>query len=85
MHSFVVTGASRGIGLEFCVQLLDRGNTVIALARDPDASKGLQAITNKNLHVIKADLTDIASLEVSGHLSQNSLKMALIILYPLYR
>ena len=34
----VVTGASRGLGLEFTRQLLGAGATVAALARDPEAS-----------------------------------------------
>ena len=33
----VVTGANRGIGLEFVTQLLDKGNKVIASCRKPDS------------------------------------------------
>ena len=37
MTTYLVTGTSRGIGLEFCKQLQNRGETVIAVCRDPTA------------------------------------------------
>jgi len=66
MPSYVVSGASRGIGLEFVVQLLAKGNVVFALVRNPEGSKALSAIKNKNLHVIKADITDLASVKAAA-------------------
>ncbi|MEV5825694.1 SDR family NAD(P)-dependent oxidoreductase [Spirillospora sp. NPDC052242] len=36
----LVTGASRGIGREVCAQLAERGHTVIAAARSPEAAAG---------------------------------------------
>ncbi|THV04312.1 NAD-P-binding protein [Dendrothele bispora CBS 962.96] len=63
MPSYVIAGASRGIGLQFVLDLLARGDVVIALARNPEASEGLQNIKDrKNLHIIKADIADAASL-----------------------
>jgi NAD(P)-dependent dehydrogenase (short-subunit alcohol dehydrogenase family) len=38
-QTWLVVGASRGIGLEFVSQLLHRGDTVIATARAPPPSK----------------------------------------------
>ena len=35
MATFLVTGSNRGIGLEFCRQLQDRGDQVIAVCREP--------------------------------------------------
>ena len=34
---WMVTGASRGIGLALCRFLLDAGRSVVATARNPDA------------------------------------------------
>ena len=59
----LVTGASRGIGEEIAIQLLDAGHSVALTAR---TSSDLAAIvagrTNKNL-IIAADVTDPASAE----------------------
>lgn len=35
MGTYLVTGANRGIGLEYCKQLKERGDTVIAVCRQP--------------------------------------------------
>lgn len=37
MATYLVTGANRGIGLEYCRQLQQRGDTVIAVCRTPSA------------------------------------------------
>ncbi|HAA58536.1 MAG TPA: short-chain dehydrogenase, partial [Myxococcales bacterium] len=42
MGTVVVTGANRGIGLEFCRQLKERGEQVIALCRS--SSEALDAL-----------------------------------------
>jgi len=64
MPTYVVAGASRGIGLQFIVDLLARGDVVVALARTPEKSKGLQEIKhNKNLFIFQADVTDSGSLK----------------------
>ena len=40
----VVTGANRGIGLELVRQLSERGDSVIATARDPESASDLSAL-----------------------------------------
>lgn len=46
MKIWLVTGASRGIGLGFAGKLLERGDTVICCARDPD-SAGIEALARR--------------------------------------
>ncbi len=63
-QTWLITGANRGIGLEFVRQLTDAGDTVIATARDPahaDALRALQTSTN-GLVIEQLDLEDPASL-----------------------
>ena len=55
----LVTGASRGIGLELVRQLAARGETVHAAVRDPD-SAGLRAIAGVQIH--RVDVGDDASV-----------------------
>src|SRR5436309_2658262 len=56
----LVTGASRGIGLEFVRQLLARGDIVAAVARNPKESKALVEHGEK-LRLHEADVGDDAS------------------------
>lgn len=63
--TYIVTGASRGLGLEFVKQLSDKGHKVFALARNPEKSSGLQnLIDNKKVFGIKADITCEKSIKV---------------------
>ena len=63
----LVTGAARGLGLEFCRQLLERQDvkTVVATVRDATKSVNLRELSEKNkerLHIVEASVTDDASL-----------------------
>jgi NAD(P)-dependent dehydrogenase (short-subunit alcohol dehydrogenase family) len=61
----VVTGASRGLGLEFARQWLAAGQRVFALARDPKGSEGLAALSREHpeaLLSLTCDVTDAASI-----------------------
>jgi len=67
MLSYAITGASRGLGLEFAIALLDAGNIVIAIVRKKKSvSKVLTNIVDSqkypNLHVLEADVGDQSSL-----------------------
>ncbi|KAG1139216.1 hypothetical protein G6F37_010757 [Rhizopus arrhizus] len=76
MSIYVITGASRGIGLEFVRQVSSKGNTVFACARNPDQSEELRQLTdNKSVYSVKLDVTCDRSLkeavqEVSKHATE---------------
>ena len=61
----LVTGASRGIGLEYARQWLAAGDRVFALARDPDGSRELTDLAARNperLVPVACDVADEASV-----------------------
>ena len=63
---YVVTGANRGIGLEFVGQLTDRGDEVIATARRPGKADELQELAegaDGAVEIYQLDVTDQASVE----------------------
>ncbi|KAI0819717.1 hypothetical protein BC628DRAFT_1332162 [Trametes gibbosa] len=68
MPSYLVTGASRGIGLEFVNQLVNTANVVFALARNPQNSAKLVELqkARPNVHIVKADITYVPSLHVAA-------------------
>lgn len=68
----LVTGANRGIGLEFVRQLLVRGDTVIATARAPDTADDLQALVRAHRGHLQ-----IFPLDVAQPASQSALVRAL--------
>ncbi len=47
MKKVLITGSSRGLGLEFTKQYLEKGETVLASCRNPDSAKELQELKNK--------------------------------------
>ena len=56
----LLTGANRGIGLEFARQLAARGDRVVATCRNPDAATELAAL---DVQVEALDVADGASIE----------------------
>ncbi|SCZ89184.1 BZ3500_MvSof-1268-A1-R1_Chr9g10322 [Microbotryum saponariae] len=71
--TYVVTGASRGLGLELVRQLLSTRpeNRVIALARNPSMAKDLNELVKTQENegrglVFKADVTDEPSLQAAA-------------------
>ncbi|KAL0074805.1 4-dihydrotrisporin dehydrogenase [Phycomyces blakesleeanus] len=63
--TYLVTGTSRGIGLWFVKTLKEQGHTVIATARNPDASEQLKAITGSNIHKVPLDITSQESIKAA--------------------
>jgi NAD(P)-dependent dehydrogenase (short-subunit alcohol dehydrogenase family) len=55
MNVWLITGASRGFGREIARQALDRGDAVVATARQPDrAAEALPACDGRLLPVAQA-------------------------------
>ncbi|KAL9538250.1 hypothetical protein MBANPS3_011075 [Mucor bainieri] len=66
-QTYVVTGASRGLGLEFVTQLAAKGNTVFACARNPDSATYLQKLVdNKHVFAIKLDTANHESIKAAA-------------------
>ncbi|MES3037446.1 MAG: SDR family oxidoreductase [Bdellovibrionota bacterium] len=61
MNSIVVTGTSRGIGLEMTRQLLTSGHNVFALARAPLKSFGLMELKEKFHAKLTVSTVDVAN------------------------
>ena len=65
MRRVLVTGANRGLGLEFTRQLLDSGDRVFAACRTPNSATNLHAIASDRLTILKLNIQsddDIAAL-----------------------
>lgn len=61
----LITGANRGIGLEFARQFAARNWRVVATARNPEAATDLQALRAEDADVVieKLDVTDHAGID----------------------
>jgi NAD(P)-dependent dehydrogenase (short-subunit alcohol dehydrogenase family) len=60
MPRILITGANRGIGLEFVRQYAEAGWEVLATCRAPAAAADLQALAARHAHV-RVELLDLAS------------------------
>jgi NAD(P)-dependent dehydrogenase (short-subunit alcohol dehydrogenase family) len=61
MKNILITGGSRGIGLEFTRRYLIRGNRVFAASRTPEQSNGLKTLKNEfddQLSIYPLDISD---------------------------
>ncbi|KAI8048598.1 4-dihydrotrisporin dehydrogenase [Gilbertella persicaria] len=64
---YVVTGASRGLGLEFVKQIVAAGNHVFACARNPDSSSELsKLVDNEKVYAIKLDTSNEESIKAAA-------------------
>ena len=81
MPRVLITGASRGLGLEHARQYLAKGWEVIATARDPEGAPGLKALKTQDsglLRPVAMDVTDHARVEaVAEELAGASLDILL--------
>lgn len=61
MKTVLVTGGSRGIGLEFCKQYLKKGYQVVVASRNPEKSHELEQLKAQRKHhlvILKQDVGD---------------------------
>ncbi|MGY0218034.1 SDR family oxidoreductase [Endozoicomonadaceae bacterium StTr2] len=63
MSTVLITGANRGIGLELTRQFLKAGDQVFACCRSPEQATELSAIADKNLTLLKLDVTSETDLK----------------------
>lgn len=61
MNTVLVTGANRGLGLEFCKQYAEEGWNVLACCRHPERAIKLAGIAN--LRVLALDVSDFAQID----------------------
>jgi NAD(P)-dependent dehydrogenase (short-subunit alcohol dehydrogenase family) len=57
-NTWFITGSSRGFGREIAVAALERGNQVVATARNPDHLQDLKEIRSGALLALTLDVTD---------------------------
>ncbi len=71
----LVTGANRGIGLEFAQQLLTQGHHVIATTRNPAKATELQAFEKTFPTKFKSEVLDVASdLSVTDWIARSQVR-----------
>ena len=63
MNHILITGANRGIGLEFVRQYLAKGEHVIACCRSPEAADDLKRLACPELEVLPLDVGDESSVK----------------------
>ena len=66
MPTILITGANRGLGLEFARQYLAEGHAVIAACRSPSKAPALERLARESsgaLTVLELDVTDSASVK----------------------
>ncbi|KAL5484929.1 hypothetical protein ACEPAI_7571 [Sanghuangporus weigelae] len=67
MSSYVVTGAARGLGLEFVNQLSQSpDNAVFGLVRNKKTADKLLALGRRNVYILEADVTDVKALKAAA-------------------
>ena len=72
----LVTGANRGLGIEFVKQYLKRGENVVATCRKPDEAINLKKLHEKyiySLKVVKLNVTDQISVDKSFNEVKNDI------------
>lgn len=69
MPSTLITGANRGLGLEFARQYAAEGWRVYATCRNPNSASDLRRLADaseNNVEIMALDVTDLASIKVAA-------------------
>jgi len=74
MQRCLVTGANRGLGLEFTRQLLARGARVLACCRDPDRADELKTLRQEYGEELIVHALDVADAEAIAALPEAAAK-----------
>ena len=79
MPCVLVTGANRGLGLEFCRQYAETGWLVLACCRKPEQAAALRELAEQhgNLQILPLQVTDFAAID---SLSQQLAKASIDVL-----
>jgi len=64
-YQVLITGANRGIGLEFTQQYAQEGWSVLACCRDPQHANALQTLakTHANIRILHLDVADFTQID----------------------
>ena len=84
--TYLITGASRGLGLETARQLLAQSehNRIIAAARSPEKAELLQKLIQANpgrIQAVSIDVADPASISVSPSRSASFTSLSRLLRY----
>ncbi|MGR9046858.1 MAG: SDR family oxidoreductase [Gammaproteobacteria bacterium] len=65
MQTVLITGANRGLGLEFCRQYAASGWRVLACCRQPENAAGLNSLADRysTIQIEKLDVSDFARID----------------------
>lgn len=66
MATILITGANRGLGLEFCDQYASEGWNVLACCREPQKATALTQLANlfSNISILPLDVSDLAQIDL---------------------
>lgn len=65
MSTLLITGANRGLGLEFCRQYAEQGDHIVAVCRCPEQADALQALADRfgNIEIKALDVADFSQID----------------------
>ena len=66
MKTVLITGANRGIGLEFVKQYTEAGWSILACCRNPENATELKKIKRENIEIIRLDVNELEHISELG-------------------